>query len=358
MNIYESNLWFKDIDETLKELSELNELVGKTILITGASGLICSAVVDMLIRYNETQHKHINIVVAGRSYNKIRERFKPYFEREYFKFLKYDASLSDGMDSSVHYDYIVHGASNAYADAILKEPVETILSNFMGMKCLLDYARKNDVKRILYISSSEVYGQKSGSNPHREDEYGYIDPLNVRNSYSLGKCVTETLCVAYENEYGVDSVIVRPGHIYGPTASPYDNRVASTWAYAVARGEDIIMKSEGTQLRSYCYCIDCASAILKVLLKGKSIHVYNISNPASIVSIKEMVEILIESSGVRLKAEFPTEQDMKGFNPMSNSSLDATNLQALGWKGLFDAKRGFSHTVSILKEIINDCDDY
>lgn len=205
-----------------------------------------------------------------------------------------------------------------------------MLSNFLGMKYLLDYAKEQGTKRILYISSSEVYGEKDGHEPYKEGQYGYIDLLKSRNSYSVGKRAAETLCASYSDEYGVESVIMRLGHIYGPTASPFDNRVASAWAYSVARGKDIVMKSDGSQIRSYCYCLDCASAIFKVLLCGDNCHAYNISNPESIISIKEMAKILIESAGVQLRIELPTEEEHKGFNPMSNSSLESTNLLKLG----------------------------
>ena len=251
----------------------------------------------------------------------------------------------------VHADYIIHGASNASPEMIVKEPVETMLSNFLGMKYLLDYAKDQKTKRILYISSSEVYGQKEGTEPYREGQYGYIDILNPRNSYSVGKRAAETLCASYADEYGVSSVIVRPGHIYGPTASPMDNRVSSAWAYQAARGEDIVMKSDGSQLRSYCYCPDCASAILKALLSGEQGHAYNISNPDSVITIRQLAELLAEAGNVALRTEIPTEAERKGFNPMSNSSLESIGLQELGWKGCFDAETGFSHTVQILKEI-------
>ena len=146
-------------------------------------------------------------------------------------------------------------------------------------------------------------------------------------------------------------MIVRPGHIYGPTANESDNRVSSMWPFAVAKGEDIIMKSEGLQIRSYCYCLDCASAIITVLLRGRSATAYNISNPDSIISIRELAEQLAESADVNLRIELPTKEERKSFNPMSNSSLDSTELIKIGWKGLFDAKKGLSHTVSILKEL-------
>lgn len=351
MSIYDSKIWISDLDEIIETLPELNELAGKSIMVTGCTGLIGSAVVDLFIRWNEMQKEKITVLAAGRKESKIAERFSPYSKEDWFVFVPYDAVSSENR-LELSCDYIIHGAGNASPNQIVQEPVETMLSNFMGMKYLLDYAREKEIKRVLYISSSEVYGKKEGNQPYHAGEYGYIDLLKSRSSYSVGKRAAETLCVSYADEYGVESVIVRPGHIYGPTAVCSDNRVASAWAYAAARGEDIAMKSDGSQIRSYCYCLDSASAILKVLLKGESACAYNISNPESVISIKEMAEILAKFAGVEVKAELPTEEEKKGFNPMSNSSLDGTELLGLGWRGLFDAERGFLHTVEILKDLI------
>lgn len=348
MSIYNSKLWISDIDEIMKNAHFLSALVGKSILITGAAGLICSAITDILIRYNETHKNKINIYAAGRTVEEMQSRFGEYFEKEYFRFALYDALKEDNkFDFSS--DYIIHGAGNAFPAVISKEPVETLCGSITGVKNLFDYAKANGTNRVLYISSSEVYGIKNDNKPYVEDDYGYVDILNPRNSYSVGKRAAETLCASYSTEYGVDSVIVRPGHIYGPTALPQDNRVSSEWAYSAARGEDIVMKSDGSQIRSYCYCLDCASAILTVLLKGKRGKAYNISNPNSIISIKEMAEILANTAGVKLIREEATNAEKKQFNPMDNSSLDSKSLQRLGWKGLWTAETGLTHTVEILK---------
>ncbi|MBQ6021787.1 MAG: NAD-dependent epimerase/dehydratase family protein [Clostridia bacterium] len=347
--IYQSSLWISDLDEVLASLPALSSLEGKSVMITGAAGLVLSAVTDLLIRYNETHEKKIGILAAGRWPEEMTGRFGDYTEKPYFTFVRYDASRTDNS-ITLPCDYIIHGASNAFPEMIVKEPVETMLSNVLGVKYLLDYARECGAKRLLYISSSEVYGQKQSAEPYREGEYGYIDLLSPRNSYSVGKRAAETLCASYAAEYGVESVIVRPGHIYGPTAAPQDNRVASAWSWAAAKGEPIIMKSDGAQKRSYCYCLDCASAILKVLLEGENTRAYNISNPASIVTIREMAALVAKAGNVPLSQAEATEAEKKGFNPMSNSSLDSAGLESLGWRGLFDAPRGFAHTVQILRE--------
>lgn len=350
--IYNSSIWIRDIDKIIDNLPVLDELRSQSVLITGAGGLVCSAVADVLIRYNETHKGDIHIFLAGRSEERMKCRFGQYLDNEYIHFIFFDAEKGLCMDESFKFDYIIHGAGNAYPEMIVKEPVETMLSNILGLKSLLDYAKDNELLRLLFISSSEVYGKKEDNEPYQEDQYGYIDLLNPRNSYSAAKRAAETMCAAYQDEYGVDSVIVRPGHIYGPTASDTDDRVSSAWSYAAARGEDILMKSEGAQMRSYCYCLDSAAAILTVLLKGERMQAYNISVSDSVISIKEMAQLLAKSMGVRVIRMEPTEAERKGFNPMSNSSLNGKSLQALGWKCLFDAETGFSHTVKILKDII------
>ena len=274
-------------------------------------------------------------------------RFGEYYERDYFSYVRYDASKNDNR-IAVKADYIIHGASNASPKAIVAEPVETMLSNFNGLNYLLNYAKENGTKRLLYISSSEVYGQKSDGKPFKEDDYGYIDLLNPRNSYSVGKRAAETLCASYYAEYGVESVIVRPGHIYGPTASPNDDRISSAFAYAAARGEKLVMKSAGTQLRSYCHCLDCASAIIKVLMKGEPATAYNISNPDSVVTVRQMAEAIAKAGNVELVTEAASDKEKQSFNPMDNSALEAERLRKLGWRGKFEIEDGMRETVSAI----------
>ncbi len=353
MGIYDSKIWLEDLDKTIKHVPELVEMAGKTVLITGCTGLICSAIVDLLIRWNETHEDKINILAAGRNKQSINARFAPYSQRDYFTFISYDATVLNA-EFDFLCDYIIHGASNASPNRISENPVETMLSNFIGVRCLLEYAKNAKVKRLLYISSSEVYGKNESDEPSKIEDYGWIDILNPRNSYSVSKRAAETLCVSYYDEYNVDSVIARPGHIYGPTAKETDNRVSSMWAYAAARGKDIIMKSDGSQIRSYCYCLDCASAIMKVLLKGESANAYNISNPNSIISIRKMAEIFSEISNSRLRIELPNEKEKRGFNPMTNSSISCNELLQLKWIGCFDNKVGLKHTVEILKDMMGN----
>ena len=244
---------------------------------------------------------------------------------------------------------MIHAASNAHPSAYVSEPVETILGNIIGLNNLLSAAVKSGAKKVLYFSSSEIYGEKNNNDLYHEKDYGFVDILNSRSCYPSSKRASETLCVSYGQEYNIDTVIVRPGHIYGPTSGPWDSRAAAQFARFAANGENIVMKSEGLQLRSYMHALDCASAVITVLINGESGEAYNISNPRSVVTLREMAEELAKAGNVEIIFENPTDTERKGYNMMSNSALDSSKLEALGWEGVFDMKEGAEQTIRTLR---------
>lgn len=338
-----------DLKKVRCALGQTDWLEGAAVFITGATGLICSAVIDLLLYCNESGLKNpVKIYAGGRKIERLKQRFGD--ETGYLKFVEYDTKHAVNFYENV--DYIIHGASNSSPELYVSEPVETMLSNVLGAYYLLEFAKKNKTKKLLYISSSEVYGKSKHKEALSETDYSGISVLDVRSSYAISKCAAETLCKSYFCEYGVDATVVRPGHIYGPTALPRDRRVSSLFLYQAAQGKDLVLKSEGTQLRSYCHCLDCASALLTVLLKGECGEAYNISNRNSVITIKQMAGILAAEAGVSLKFDVPDTLEKGAFNPMDNSSLDADKLEALGWRGCFDAETGFRDALRILSALV------
>ena len=222
------------------------------------------------------------------------------------------------------------------------------MANIQGLERILRYARDHGGRRVLYVSSSEVYGKKEGPEPYGERDYGFVDLLNPRACYPSAKRAAETLCAAYAQEYGVETVIVRPGHVYGPTATESDNRASSQFPRDVLAGKDIVMKSAGTQLRSYCYVLDCASAMAAVLTAGESGRAYNISNKNALVTIRQMAQAFADGAGRKLIFDDPTDAERRGYNLMDNSALDATALEALGWQGIFDLEAGVRATLDAM----------
>ena len=342
-----TQLYLSDLKEIQNSIPKVNELENTRILITGAGGMICSAMVDFLMILNETQHLNIHVYAAARNKDKIYKRFSRFINNEHFHYVYYDATKNCDMNEK--YDYLIHGASNANPASYVQQPVETMLANFVGIKNILDYARECKAKRVLYISSSEVYGKKDDCTAYKESDYEFVDILNARACYPCSKRASETMCVAYEKEYGVDSVIVRPGHIYGPTMTESDNRASSQFPRDVLEGHDIIMKSMGTQLRSYCYVLDCVSAIFTVLLNGVSGNAYNISNRRSIATIREIAEAFAAAADRKVVFELPSDVERQGYNMMDNSSLTSDKLEELGWKAIFDLKTGVEHTLECLE---------
>jgi len=344
---YTEEYW-NDVEEVIHCIPNYKELFHKTVFITGGTGMICSAAVEILDLLNRKYDADIRIIIAVRSEQEIENRFPGWIEKKAVEYFHYDATSQEPLNFEA--DYIIHAASNANPALYTKEPVETMLSNIVGLHMLFQNAVKNGVKRVLYFSSSEVYGKIDEVRPFREDDYGFIDILNPRACYPNSKRAAETLCASYAQEYNIDAVIVRPGHIYGPTIAPWDTRASAQFSRNAVNGEDIVMKSAGLQLRSYMYTLDCASAILTVLLNGESENAYNISNPDSIVTIRDIANSLAKAGNVNVVYEDPSDIEKKGYNLMPNSALDSKKLESLGWKGCFNLERGSEQTVKFLKD--------
>ncbi len=342
-----NSTYIDDLTKTQRACPNLDKINRASVLITGATGLVCSAIVDYLLNLNDTRDAGVTVYVTARSREKADQRFGDRVNRPDVVFVEYDAlkEIEWGFDV----DYIIHGASPANPALYVKQPVETMLANFLGMNNILEYAKNHDTKRVLFVSSSEVYGRKNNSDPYADSEYGYVDILNPRACYPCAKRACETLCASYRAEYGLESVTVRLGHVYGPTATRTDTRASSQFFYDVIDGHDIIMKSAGAQIRSYCYVIDCVSAIMTVLINGEPGCAYNISNPQSIITIRELAELIAESSGRKVVFENPSDLERKGYNLMDNSSLDSTALIELGWVPTFDKKDGIQHTYDTMR---------
>ncbi len=316
------------------------------VLITGATGLIGSALVALLKARGQKSGGSFEVYAAGRDVKALARRFG-----NGLICVPYDALKPVEFDFAA--EVIIHCASPASPELFVGEPVETIWANVFGVRELLEYARRVKARKVVYVSSSEVYGKAAPrATGFREDDYGFVDLLSVRSSYPMGKRAAETLCACYAKEYGVDVSIVRPGHIYGPTASPKDRRVSSAFAWAAARGEPIVLKSAGTSLRSYTHADDCASAIMAVAEKGTAGEAYNIANREGVCSIRQMAEVMADAGGVELRMAESSAAEQVAFNPMDNSCLDPSRLEALGWRGKIGYDAGFRQTVLQLKRLV------
>lgn len=327
--------------ESIKKIaSELPEKKGN-VLITGATGLIGSCMADVLLEANK-DGSCFNIYVLGRNEEKIMSRF-------YCNSVHIIAQNITETFSIDNMDYIIHAASNADPKSYALYPAETILTNVIGAKNVLEYC-KNKKTRALLTSTFEVYGELK-KDIYSEEDYGLLDYNQIRSCYPESKRVAELLFRTYHDEYDVDCVIARLASIYGPTMSETDSKAHAQFIRNAIRGENIVLKSEGLQKRTYCYLMDAVSGLFTVLFKGNKGEAYNVANSNSVATIANVAKTVAEIAGTEVVFDIPDEIEKKGFSKPLNCVLNSRKLESLGWSGKYDLRTGLYETISILKEI-------
>ena len=351
--LYEVTQYQDDLRISIKNTVDFRLLAGKRIMITGATGLVGSYLADMFSLWNLEQSSvlsKIQIYVCSRSAKNLEKRFKGCWEASCLHFIEQDFNEQLHFDEQV--DFIIHAASNAYPAAFNRDPVGTMLTNIIGTNELLQYANAKKVKRFVFISTGEVYGEMNKDVvAFLESHSGYIDITSPRSCYPSSKRVAETLCVSYGKQFGVDVVIARLCHTYGPNVTGSDNRATAQFIYDVLVGHDIILKSKGLQLRSYSYIADCASGILSIMTSGECGQAYNIANPDSRITISDFAHIVAEFAGKSVKFMIPNSQHQSEETPISRAVLDSHKAELLGWRNQFGPREGIKHTMEIMNLI-------
>jgi nucleoside-diphosphate-sugar epimerase len=326
-----------------------DKLQDSRIFITGASGMIGSFIVDLLMERNVRYEANIHITASARNQARGEARFYLYLRHPNFEFVKYDVSEPLLLDQS--FDYIIHAASNTHPVSYAEDAIGTIITNLVGTKNLLDFAIKHPIKRFCFISTVEIYGENNGSlEKFSEKDLGYIDCNTLRAGYPESKRCSEALCNAYNQSYGIDFVIPRLCRIYGPTLLSSDSKALSQFLRNAVNKENIVLKSEGQQYFSYLHVADAVSAILTVLIRGESKKAYNISDEGSDIKLRDLATELANIAGTEVVFKLPDDQEKKGFSTATKAILDSTELKHFGWKAKFDMRQGLANTICILRK--------
>ena len=304
------------------ELSDIFE--NSSFLITGATGLIGSALVKCLVAL----HSDIKITIPVRNKEKALHIFANIIARIEIiecELTKWVSTLDR------HFDYVVHCASPTAGEYIVKHPVETYCLALDSTRALLDYSNRVVVKSMVYVSSLEYYGQILNEKNITENVQGYVDSTSPRSSYPMGKRAAEYLCVAYAAEYNTPIKIARLTQTFGAGVSKDDNRVFAQFARSVINGTDIVLHTKGESAKPYCYTTDSVSAILYLLVKGKNGDAYNVANEDTYISIKDMAQLLCNEFNQNINVRMEFHPDM-GYAPETKLRLDVSKMEALGWK--------------------------
>lgn len=345
MSYIDIEIYRKDVESVLKEQFPWSHLQNKNILITGATGLIGTFLVDVLMS-NPT--KTYNVWICGRNSNAAKKRFGHYVNDVSFHFFEQDLTQELRCDTS--FDYIIHIAGNSFPASFAADPVGTLRGTVMGTDNLLRYGMNHNLERMLYVSSGEVYGD-GDNNFWNEHDSGYVDITTPRACYPTAKRAAENLCACYHSQYGIDVVTVRPSHIYGATFTESDNRAYAQFIRNAVSGQNIILKSDGGQQRGYCYVADCVSAMLYVLFYGESGQAYNVADESSFISIKELAGLAANEGGTKVIFDIPGQEEKRGYSTLKSTKLDNSKLKTLGWTAKTHIKEGMAKTIKTVKQL-------
>ncbi len=305
---------------------------GKTILVTGATGLIGSAAVKALLYANKKRELGLTVLALVRSKNRAEEKFAEYKDDKNLVFVLGTVEELPEINGGV--DFIIHGASQTASRAFVQQPVETILTAVRGTLNLLELARTKKCEGMVYLSSMETYGHPKKGHKVTENDAGALPSLDVRNSYPISKLQCESLCCSYASEYDVPVMIVRLTQTFGPGVEYDDNRVFAYFGRCVLEKQDIVLKTKGETERDYLYTADAVTAILTVLLDGEKGTAYNAADESTYCSIAEMAEMLAGEAGISVRYDLGGNSS-DGYLSTLYMDLDTSRLRALGWNVIY-----------------------
>lgn len=342
------NAIYKEDMETIASngVIEWKKLNGATFLVTGATGLIGSNLVNALLYASETRGYDITVIALVRDIDKARARFGD--EAQHAGKLVFASGDVENLPQFEHgIDYIVHAASPTSGAFFVQHPVETVKTAVFGTDNMLRLAKEHKVKGFIYVSSMEVYGQPMKGEKVTEEMIGNISPLSLRSTYPLSKQMSENLCVSYANEYSLPARIVRLTQTLGPGVSDKDKRVFVEFSRCAIEKKNIILRTEGKTEKSYLYVADAVSAVLLLLTKGDFGAAYNVANKDTYCSIKQMAELVAEIGGVSVEYDL-TDAEKMGYAPELYMDLDTTKLESLGWRPTRSLKEMYERMIACM----------
>lgn len=309
----------------------MDATAGGGFLVTGASGLIGKRTVARLLEAGN------RVLVAVRNMEKARNLFGDSVE-----YLCGDVAELPLEDKGVH--YIIHCASNTSSASFVRTPVDVMTTNILGTRRVLEFARRNPVRSMAYLSTMEVYGAPMTDEKIGEQYPSNLDSMSVRSSYPESKRVCETLCAAYFAQYGVPSSVLRLTQTFGPGVEYGDGRVFAELARCAIERRDIVLHTRGESKRSYLYLDDAVDAILMVLLHGRPGEAYNAANEETYCSILEMANMVAElyaERKIRVLVQPDDDGTAFGYAPTLHMNLDTAKLRRLGWRPRIGLKEMF-----------------
>ena len=323
-------------------------LASKTVMVTGGSGFLASYLVKSLLTAGDRHGLNLKVICVARSQRSVQARLAAYLAHPGLHVVTHDIAQPLPADVPAA-DFIIHSASQASPKYYGVDPVGTLMANSAGTMYLLNHAVRHRSSGFLFFSSGEVYGLPvNPDQPVTERDYGYIDPIQVRSCYAESKRIGETMCAAWAQQHGLHASVVRPFHTYGPGMILNDGRVFADFVGDVVACRDIVLKSDGLAQRPFCYIADATEGFLTVLLKGESGHAYNVANPDTEISMRDLAHTvagLFPERGVGVRFDIPPANNAYLKSPIVRACPSIAKINALGWQPIVGIAEGFGRTI-------------
>jgi len=319
-----------DAEEIANSNINWEKLKNKTILISGATGYVSQYIIHAVLKRNDLYNTNIKIIAFCRNKEKADKRFSGYYDRKDFELLV--QNIFEKIDLEEKIDYIIHTASPAGLVISNRNPVETFRVNVFGCDNLLQLAKQKNAEFLLF-SSVDVYGKMENGH-FVESKLGQLDTMDARNVYAYAKRASENLCACYEQQ-GVTVKVVRPTQIMGGGIALDDGRIHIDFISQILNKHKIVLKGDGTPVRSFIYITDAITGILKVITEGQNGQAYNICNEDAEASVLEFAKTMAKCVKEEISIEFDMEARKNSAevkHAVSIVTASSDKLKALGWK--------------------------
>lgn len=328
--------------------SAAKRFAGRTVLITGASGMLPGYLADTLAYLNDhVLREPARLVLLTRTPPRPGSRLAHLVGRADVRFLVRDARDPIELDGPVH--FVVHGASPATPRQFSQDPVGTVEVNSVALRNLLDLARQRAAESVLFFSSSEVYGTPEPEHiPTPETYLGRFDFTLARSFYAAAKRFGETLCAAYFQQYGVPVKSVRPFHVHGPGLRRDDGRIVAAMIARGLSGEPFELQSDGSATRTYGYIADATLGFLNVLLSDYNGEVFNVGADAPETSVLALATTIARLFGRTEPVTVGTAPS--GAGSPARACPDLTRIRSLlGYDTRVSLEAGLERTIEWMR---------